>query len=365
MSVEPESVPSSVARDAHRERGAVGGARLVVPDVLRGTALLAMLIAHAAPFLPDLPAWMLFVSGNINDLASPLFALVMGMSAQLVVQRTATDRRFVMLVQQFTRGAVLILLGLILTEWGSWVAVVLSYLGLLLIVGAPILLLSTRWVAAIAIAMAVLSQPINDGSRQWLMWVFSDPTGFLPQLAMWTSVGGSYRLTNLLPFFLLGALLLRHGLRRDGLLWMLLAIAPLAYAVQPVVQGVFGVEVIASGSYVDTLHDLGLVLVTYVGVVLLAEVRAAGARRVIDAVFVPLRALGALALSIYVLHVGVLALIGGRVFPDENHVWEWLVIVPGMVLVAWLWWRFVGTGPIEWGMGWLTGRPKPRPGAAR
>ncbi|MDF2509662.1 MAG: hypothetical protein K0Q52_3521, partial [Microbacterium sp.] len=23
------------------------------------------------------------------------------------------------------------------------------------------------------------------------------------------------------------------------------------------------------------------------------------------------------------------------------------------------WWRFVGTGPVEWVMGWLTGRRKP------
>ena len=50
-----------------------------------------------------------------------------------------------MLFQQVVRGLLLIALGLWMTEWGSWVAIVLSHLGVLLIVGAPLLLLSTRW----------------------------------------------------------------------------------------------------------------------------------------------------------------------------------------------------------------------------
>ena len=67
--------------------------RLVVPDVLRGIAILAMLIAHAAPLVPSLPESVLFVQSNINDLASPLFALVMGMSTALVMRKPARRRR--------------------------------------------------------------------------------------------------------------------------------------------------------------------------------------------------------------------------------------------------------------------------------
>ena len=47
--------------------------RLVVPDVLRGVAIVAMLIAHAVPMLPEVPRALSFVMGNINSLASPLF----------------------------------------------------------------------------------------------------------------------------------------------------------------------------------------------------------------------------------------------------------------------------------------------------
>ena len=70
--------------------------------------------------------------------------------------------------------------------------------------------------------------------------------------------------------------------------------------------------------------------------------------------------MGTLALSLYVLHVAMLALWapGGR-WPAENDLVGWLVIVPGTLAVGYLWWRFVGTGPVEWLMGAATGRRKP------
>ena len=145
--------------------GAGGGPRLLVPDVLRGVALLAMLIAHAVPFLPERPAALAVVMANINDLASPLFALVMGVSAQLVLQRTVRSGIPFMLFQQIIRGMILIGLGMILSEWGTWVAIVLSYLGVLLIVGAPLLFLSSRWLAVVAVGLAVVSDPLNAWAR--------------------------------------------------------------------------------------------------------------------------------------------------------------------------------------------------------
>ena len=117
---------------------------------------------------------------------------------------------------------------------------------------------------------------------------------------------------------------------------------------------------VSSGSYPDTLHDVGLVFLTYVVVVVLAGVRSPGPARVVAAVFEPLGAVGTLALSLYVLHVAMLALWapGGR-WPAENDLVGWLVIVPGTLAVGYLWWRFVGTGPVEWLMGAATGRRKP------
>jgi uncharacterized protein len=331
-----------------------------VPDVLRGVAILAMLIAHAVPLLPQTSSALRFLMYNINDVASPLFALVMGMSAQIVAQRTARPQRGRMLVQQVVRGLLLIALGLWMTEWGSWVAIVLSQLGVLLIVGVPLVLLSSRWLAVVTAAVALLSAPVNAWARSELSWMYSDPDGPASTIAQWVALGTHYRVTNLLPFFLFGALLLRHGFRRDVVLWAMLAVAPLAYLVVPTLERVRPSSDVSSGALPDTLHDVGLVCLVYVVVVVLATVHSPGPQRVVAAAFEPLRAAGALALSLYVLHVAVLALWApGGERPPGNDLLGWLVVVPGTMAAAYLWWRFVGTGPVEWLMGVVTGRLKP------
>ncbi len=77
----------------------------------------------------------------------------------------------------------------------------------------------------------------------------------------------------------------------------------------------------------------------------------------IAGVFQPLRALGSLALSLYVLHVAVLALWMHQGIELRRPATGWFVLlVGGTAAVAWVWWRFVGTGPIEMLMGLVTGR---------
>lgn len=328
--------------------------RLVVPDVLRGVAIVAMLIAHASVFLPNMPGAVDFVTANINAMASPLFALVMGMSAQLL--RDRAPRWTTNLLQQILRGVFLVVLGLWLATWGSWVAVVLGYLGLLLIIGAPLLWARTGVVVGVLLALLAVSQPLLDFLRT-LQGGFVEPAA--AQVFAWLVGGREYRVLNLLPLFLIGALLVRVGLRRGP--WLLAAgiAAPVLYASWGVV-GYFDLGRTHSGDYFDTARDLGLVLAVVVVVILAATTRRPGAERLWSGVFVPLIACGQVALSLYLLHVGLIALWNtyyGR--PIENFWPGWLVIVPGMILVGWLWWRFIGTGPVEWVMGWLTGRPKP------
>ena len=329
--------------------------RLIVPDVLRGIAILAMLIAHANPLLPQLPGALRFVISNVNDLASPLFALVMGISAQLVWN---TSRRVsATLLQQVLRGIVLIALGLWMLTWGSWVVIVLPALGVLLIVGAPLLLLGSRALAVVLAIVVVVGAPLNELARGQIAQILSSNI-VVQQLADWTVLGHSYRLTNLLPFFLLGALLLRSGLRRDRTMWIMLAVAPFAYAVRPVLEKGLHQPAAVSGSYPDTLHDVGLVFVAYAAIVLLAELPRRGA--VLDGVFAPLRIWGQLALSLYLLHVWIVSLWARSIgWPAVNMPLAWASVVLLPLAVAWLWWRFVGTGPVEWLMGAVSGRPKP------
>ncbi|MHC9045977.1 acyltransferase family protein [Microbacterium saperdae] len=330
------------------------GARLVVPDVLRGIAIVAMLIAHAAPFVPSRPGAVSFVTSMFSEMASPLFALVMGLSAQLVWNRR--PRVGVTLLQQTLRGLFLIALGVWMSTWGSWVAVILAYLGALIIIGAPILLARTPVVIAIAAVVLLVSQPLLAAARGWI-WIYTAPEP-VREVMYWIFLGPQYRVVNLLPFFLLGALLVRHGFRRDALLWTLAGIAPIAFLTWGVTAFTDLVPT-QSGNYTDTARDIGLVLAVYVVVVLAATTRPGRARRFWDAIFVPLRACGQVALSLYVLHVGLIALWNNAYgLPVANAYLGWFVIVPGMMLVGWLWWRFIGTGPVEWVMGWITGRPK-------
>jgi uncharacterized membrane protein YeiB len=75
-------------------------------------------------------------------------------------------------------------------------------------------------------------------------------------------------------------------------------------------------------------------------------------------VFLPLRAIGAVALSLYLAHVALIAGIAqlGLHGAPPNPVVAWIILVPGMVLAGVLWWRFVGPGPVEWLIGAVTRR---------
>jgi len=237
---------------------------------------------------------------------------------------------------------------------GLWLAVILSYLGLLIIIGAPLLLLRSSVVIAATAVLFLASQPLLSVARTWI-WVYTAPPP-VREVMTWMFLGPQYRVVNLLPMFLIGALLIRHGLKRDRLLWIMAAVAPLAYLAWGFGQR-FGT--VLSGDYLDSLRDIGLVFAVYVCVALGANARREHTERFWGAVFVPLSACGRVALSLYILHGGLIALWSnayGR--PVENFYLGWLVIVPGMIVVGWLWWRFVGTGPVEWVMGWLSGRPK-------
>ncbi len=93
----------------------------------------------------------------------------------------------------------------------------------------------------VAVVVAVISDPVNAWARESL-WPVVGSSRVLAEIASWTVLGGSYRLTNLLPFFLLGALLMRHGQKRDRVLWTMAVIAPIAYAVRPLFTALFDVQ---------------------------------------------------------------------------------------------------------------------------
>ncbi|MGO4783785.1 acyltransferase family protein [Cryobacterium sp. W22_MBD10_FK3] len=337
--------------------------RFLVPDVARGVAILAMLVAHAGPLMTDQPAATAFLQGQLNDVASPLFATTMGAAAAIVLAKAGPGRAAgTVILQNVIRGAILVLLGLVLATWGSWIAIVLSFLGIVLAIGTPLVLLGTRALMAVLAVVLVLGAPLNElmlaAAGPLITGGERTPASFLLE---WLFLSPHYRVTNLLPWFLFGALLfrIRFGGRRAG--WIMLAVAVPAWWLGPLWRGATGVEFSPSGSYLDTLHDAGLVLGVLGVIVLLASLRGRRSAAVVRAVFLPFEAIGSISLSLYVFQVALVGWMAdnGIRYGTTDPV-AWVVLVLGVPLVGILWWRFVGKGPIEWLIGVVSGRYRPR-----
>lgn len=332
--------------------------RLPLPDLARGVAILAMLIAHAQVVLPERPAAVSEVFARVNDVASPLFGLVMGMSAAIVLARGETVGR--LLRHQFLRGAVLIGLGVWLETWGSWVAIVLAMLGCLLIVGTPLLFLGRRTLVALTVVAFVAAPVVNELVQRAVDWpggyhaVIGNSPSVGELLVRWFVADPHYRVTSLLPFFLAGALLVKSGLARHP---------TRAGSAAAVLIG-SGLEILASawrsslgepvtsGALPDAVHDAALVTLVLGACGLLATWPLA--RRAAR----PVAELGTVALSVYVLQIAVIAWINREeVRPVLENDWtSWWLIVLGVAVIGWAWARWIGRGPVEWLTGLVSGR---------
>ncbi len=334
--------------------------RVVVPDVARGFAIFAMLVAHAIPLVPQVPSPVRFVEYQLNSVASPLFACVMGMAAAIIMAKTRFDPGGVraVIVQNVIRGCILIVLGVWLQTWGSWIAIILSFLGIVLAIGTPLLLLPTRALIVVAAVLLIASAPINAFVMSSVDPTMALPGSFGAAVLDWVFLNGHYRVTNLLPWFLFGAIVFRIGFASRRLAWTLLILAPVAWGGEVMIRRLFSIERGPSGSYLDTLRDAGLVLGVVAIIMVLAIVRAQRAAKVIQGAFMPFRAIGTVALSLYVLQVAVVAWLAasGTVSFGENSYGAWALVVLAVPAAGILWWRFIGKGPIEWVIGFLSGR---------
>lgn len=322
--------------------------RLLLPDVLRGLALLAMLVAHAVPVMPSATGG---VSGAmlaaVNDVASPLFGLVMGMSAALMFQNGKFATRTAVVITNTVRGTAYIALGLWMDAWGSWIAIVLSILGVVLIIGTVILLLPWQAVAGLT--------AIGFALGPWLLLAFLDrsaPTPLHPgplDIAVRLLLADPhYRAVSLLPFFLAGGLAIRF--RSELGRWTVgaLVVGVALFPVQPLVRR-FTDIVRESGDYIDTVRDLALVLIVVSTVSIAARVgRPAWLRTIVRSAFEYLGALGRVALSLYVLQVALVAWfqrLGLR--NGDDTPWAAALLIVGVCTVGILWWRAFGAGPLE------------------
>ena len=311
-----------------------------------------MLVAHLSP------AGGVFTISEY--LTAPLFAVVIGVAMGIhLADRQPAVGQF--LLENLQRGVLLILVGVLLQEMYFRIIVVLPYLGLLIIVLAPLALLLHRapvLTIGVAVAGAVLGPIVR--ARVDRAWDVGDWPAGIRELVTWLAVGDAYRLLSFLPMAL-GGLALATVLRR-------VTEVPEAYAAAGVLLSSSVVAYLLGRGSAEGSAPYSGVTAEVVGATLLATgavvasfvvlhlARRAGVGRLLD----PVLATGRLALTAYTLQILYLAVL--EVFRGGATDDTWLVLVSTTVVVLGACWaldRWWGTGPLEWAVHRL--RPTPPP----
>ncbi|WP_068257231.1 acyltransferase family protein [Janibacter corallicola] len=328
-------------------------------DLVRGIAVVCMVIAHVRVWAPveTVPVRLALLA--VNNVASPLFAVIMGISAGIVLTRP--DRRVAgapFVRRNVVRGLLLVLVGVGLEQLDTFVAIVLQSLGVTLVVAASLVLLPLPLLTAAAAVTFAAGPAINAAARAVLdpARVYSE--AWVDQVLQWVVLSPHYRLVSLLPFVLIGAVLARRGLGRREALASLVAglVALVAVVLLRFAGWGIGVSDVVSGGVPDALLDVALTGCA-LGVILLLA-RAPAVSGVVTAL-APVRAVGVLALTAYVVHVGLIAL-ASRALGLQGASERWPVVAGGVLLLTvlgcWTWWRLLGRGPVERAMAVVTDR---------
>lgn len=351
-------------------------------DAVRGFAIVAMIVAHAIPLTRAVtPTSVLAVETLLNDVASPLFALVIGATVVLNTGGLPHAGRTRFRIQTAIKAAMLIALGFALDLVEARVAVVLDYLGATLLVAIPLLFCSTRVLLAVTGALCIAGPLLTEAGRQAALTVPQLVYPFTPVTVVldWLALGQSYRVLGLLPLLLIGIVIARWVSSADAVSPTTRDFRPARMAVVATVGlALFAASVpwrevamangtYTSGSYPDLLRDLGLSLLAYGTIMFLVDGTRGRMQRASRVLLRPLSAQGEMALTVYTLHVLVLAAIWGSPLAATDGGWVgtargWLITVSllvGCALFAMTWSRLLGTGPLERVIGVVSGRHVP------
>ncbi|WP_338748982.1 acyltransferase family protein [Janibacter alittae] len=319
-------------------------------DLVRGIAVVCMVVAHVRVWAPTDAVPVRAALLVVNNVASPLFALVMGVSAGVVLtraRRPVAGRTFVL--RNLVRGVILIAIGVALEQLHTFVAIVLQSLGATLVVAAPLTLLSATVLTGLAVVTFAAGPAVNAAARAVLDPARVSSDAWVDQVLQWFVLSTHYRVVSLLPFVLIGVVLARRGLSRRVAVGSLVVgvLAGVAVVGLWLTGTGIGRSEVVSGDLTDSLLDLALTGCAFGAIVLLARwPRASSA----VTAMAPVRAVGALALTSYVLHVALIALVTRTVdWQARADHWPLLAggILVGTVLACWMWWRLVGRGPVE------------------
>ncbi|MBK0330610.1 DUF1624 domain-containing protein [Brachybacterium sp. MASK1Z-5] len=200
-----------------------GPARLEALDLARLVAIVGMMTAHLLVPLgtssggsPWQNAAARIASVLTEGTSAALFAVIGGCSLVLASRkRLGVGDRAGAVRSGMVRGALVLAIGLLLGFVPTWVVVVLVPFGLGMMITAPLLLCSSRVLAAIALVLTAVGGWLNASVRSDLGIVQEignvtplnvlEPAALLRGLAL----TGMYPLITWLPYLLLGVILMR------------------------------------------------------------------------------------------------------------------------------------------------------------
>ncbi|MCR8670669.1 heparan-alpha-glucosaminide N-acetyltransferase domain-containing protein [Agrococcus sp. HG114] len=372
-------------------------ARLVGIDLARLVAVVGMMAAHtmllAEPAPPDA------VVALVDGPPSTLFAVLGGVSVVLAArQRLAAGDRRGAVASTLVRGAVVAMLGIVVAPLASAVFVVLVPFGVAIAIsGAMLLLPSWSLGLALAVLWAVGGSVVAIARER-----FGSADDGVLEAALGVVLTGVYPVVTWLAYLLVGMLVARAllaaraaGTERRAL--VLIALVGAALLAAAVATSEIGVRLVAervldapldsardtilangygaapgtdaawqlvaaphTGTPTDMARTVGIALLVIGALGLLSAALPRRALRAIE----PLRAAGAAPLTIYVVHVVLVALLvslPGTAAMDARLAWAVQVAVAiaiGALLAA------TGSrGPLERMVGWFADRAPQRSAA--
>lgn len=339
--------------------------RFFALDAARGVALFGMLVSHTSPFVRPLPKLLDFGVSVLNDVASPLFALTIGVT--MVVAGPAVDapseqrRRY--RNQTVIRALILIGLGLLLELRFSGVVIVLAHLGITMLAAVALIFARARTL----LMWAAVSLAVIPGVVTWVRFhpVPSLFDGTIPtpvaKILGWMLFDTGYQALNLLPIVLIGIAIGRTILNERRPMRMLLGGACAVFLTVQVWMTLDLPGHDLRGGYAEVWRETALSLAAFALVMLVASMSSERIMQVAERALEPCAVMGRMALSLYTLHILILMWIYSAVLGDpaigvlwRGGLYGWSIMA-GMLLICWAfaaaWWRWLGTGPVERVMG--------------
>ena len=286
--------------------------RIVGLDIARSLAIIGMVVLHMASLV-----WHTKVI--LNGLPAALFAILAGVTLMIIARNFTVTT----LLRILARGCIITLIGLALLPLGGEIQVVLVVIGITMMLLCWVPPLHWAWklilFAAATVAATVKYAPLT-----------------LPQV---------YPLLAYIAYFFAGMLLYEIYIRkqRAAAQWVSTAIAGIVAAIGFYFR--FTTDIPGWLRFTGHTGVVGEIMLSIVVAAVVLHLCLLAGRAAPKLVY-PFAALGAMSLSIYILHV-LTAYYWQSHIALHNTAWACAFIALFLV-IATLWRRLIGKGPAEW-----------------